>query len=130
MYATVLNDKAYPVGTAFPSICQLSMFSWSTSNSRNKIFANVVYYFKSLVYVTPLMLLLPVMMNKFELIEWICQHGVASSKISSYKDSEIFSFINFGNPLHILSKKKRGKGEHFRCVQRYKMFHCSSKRRG
>ena len=34
MYATVLNDKTYQVGAAFPSICQLSMFSmfsWSTS---------------------------------------------------------------------------------------------------
>ena len=29
------------------------------------------------------MLLLPVMMNKFGLIKWICQHGVHSSEISS-----------------------------------------------
>ena len=69
MHATVLNDKAYPVGHSLPSICQLSMFSWSTSSSRKQICANVVYYFKLLVYVTQFMLLLPVMMNKFGLIE-------------------------------------------------------------
>ena len=39
------------------------------------------------------MLLLPVMMNKFGLIKWICQHGVHSSEISSSKESVNGAFL-------------------------------------
>ena len=46
-----------------------------------------------MVYVTPLMLLLPVRMNIFGLIEWICQYGVHPSEISSSKDSVNVAFV-------------------------------------
>ena len=53
-----------------------------------------VYYLKSLGWVTILMLLLPVMTNKFELIEWFCQYEVQSSGISSSKESVNVAFFS------------------------------------
>ena len=73
----------------FSSIYLHAMYHWSSY----QIFHSDWYYLKSLGWVTLLMLLLPVMMNKFGVIKWICHHEVHSSGVSSSNESSSVVFV-------------------------------------